>query len=145
MKTLKSPIFWFCILAIAIFFFTAYAPAEKSLGVDARVIYLHGAWVWVALIGFLAAAAIGVVALISRSERLHIWSRSVGRAALTYWITFFPLSLYIMHENWNGLFFDEPRWRVPFTFAVSGLLLQLGLSAWQVARIWNKTDKIARV
>jgi hypothetical protein len=33
-----------------------------------------------------------------------------------------------MQANWNGLFFAEPRWRIPFMFAVVGLLLQTGLS-----------------
>ena len=37
------------------------------------------------------------------------------------------MSLAVMQINWNGLFFDEPRWKVPFTFAVIGILLQAGL------------------
>jgi hypothetical protein len=38
------------------------------------------------------------------------------------------MSLYLMSANWNGLFLDEPRWRIPFSFGVTGLLLQLGVS-----------------
>jgi hypothetical protein len=37
------------------------------------------------------------------------------------------MSLWLMQLSWNGFFFDEPRWRVPFGFAVVGSLLQLGL------------------
>jgi hypothetical protein len=33
-----------------------------------------------------------------------------------------------MQSNWNGLFLAEPRWRLALVFAISGLLLQVGLS-----------------
>lgn len=32
-----------------------------------------------------------------------------------------------MQSNWNGLFLAEPRWRLALVFAISGLLLQVGL------------------
>jgi hypothetical protein len=37
------------------------------------------------------------------------------------------MSLVVQIQNWGGIFWDEPRWRVPFTFGVAALLLQLGL------------------
>jgi hypothetical protein len=45
-----------------------------------------------------------------------------------FWITYLPLSIWAMQSNWNGLFLAEPRWRLALVFAVSGLLLQVGLS-----------------
>jgi hypothetical protein len=33
-----------------------------------------------------------------------------------------------MQSNWNGLFMAEPRWRLAIVFAISGVLLQIGLS-----------------
>lgn len=137
----KSPVLWLIVLLIAILLLTALAPIEKTLGAGARVVYLHGAWVWIALMGFLAAAATGLVALITRSEALHKWSRAIGRTGLIFWLTFFPLSLYLMQANWNGIFLEEPRWRVPFTFAVTGLLLQLGLSVQKP--VWSSVANIA--
>jgi hypothetical protein len=32
-----------------------------------------------------------------------------------------------MQLNWNGLFLEEPRWRVGMDFAIVGLLFQLAL------------------
>jgi hypothetical protein len=32
-----------------------------------------------------------------------------------------------MQMNWGGLYFDEPRWHIPFSFAITGVLLQIGL------------------
>lgn len=137
----KSPVLWLVILGIAISLVTFFSPVEKTLGAGARMIYLHGAWVWVALGCFLAAAAIGAVALITRRDKLHRWSRAVGRTGLTFWIAFFPLSLYLMQANWNGLYLDEPRWRVPFSFAITGLLLQIGLSVQKPS--WSSAANVA--
>jgi len=101
---------------------------ERILGSTARIIYLHGAWVWTALVAFLAAGVVGLAGLITHREILKRWSRALGRAGLFFWITYLPLSLWAMQASWNGLFLAEPRWRLAIVFAVGGLLLQLGLT-----------------
>ena len=148
----KSPILWFGILLALSAFVAALGPAEATLGVNARVVYLHGAWVWVALAAILAASVVGLAGLIQSlrnqgrpeadrktAHSLHSWSRALGRTGLFFWITYLPISLWAMQTNWNGLFLAEPRWRVAAIFAVAGLLLQLGLSflpaSW--ASFWN--------
>ena len=125
---MKSPILWFVLTLLAIIVVTALGPAEKSLGTNVRVVYLHGAWVWAALICILAAAAVGLVGLIIRRQGLHYWSRALGRTGLVFWITYLPLSLWAMQTNWNGLFLAEPRWRVATIFTIGGLALQIGLT-----------------
>ena len=125
---LRSPEIGFLILLGAIAVLTALGPAEKSLGSHVRVVYLHGAWVWAALAGFLAAAAFGLAGLILRKTSLHQWSRALGRTGLFFWITYLPISIWAMQSNWNGLFLAEPRWRLALIFAISGLLAQVGVS-----------------
>lgn len=125
---LTSPLLWFLLALLAIACVTLLGPAEKSLGTNVRVVYLHGAWVWAALAGFLAAALTGLAGLAARQESLHRWSRALGRTGLFFWITYLPISLLAMQTNWNGLFLAEPRWRIAMIFAISGLLLQLGLT-----------------
>ena len=106
----------------------ALAPLEKTLGANARFVYFHGAWVWASLFGFLAAALTGLVGLLAGRAAWHSWSRALGRSALVYWILFLPMSLWVMQANWNGLFLDEPRFRIPLNLAIVGALLQIGLS-----------------
>ena len=113
----------FC-LTVAIAFLT---PLERTLGVNLRLVYLHGAWVWAGIVTFSVAGIMGLAALLFRKTPLHAWSRSLGWTGLCFWITSLPMSLAVMQINWNGFFFDEPRWKIPFTFAVIGLLLQAGL------------------
>ncbi|MGE5222433.1 MAG: hypothetical protein ACM3PY_08350 [Omnitrophica WOR_2 bacterium] len=118
----------------------ASAPTERVLGADARLVYLHGAWVWTALFGILAAALTGLAGLILRRESLHAWSRALGRAGLLLWITFLPLSLVVMQTSWNGLFLAEPRWRLSLAFAAAGLALQIGISLLQP--IWASISNL---
>lgn len=125
---MKSPVLWFVLTLLAIVAVTALGPAEKSLGTNVRVVYLHGAWVWAALICILVAAGVGLVGLITKRQNLHYWSRALGRTGLVFWITYLPMSLWAMQTNWNGLFLAEPRWRVAMVFAIGGLVLQVGIT-----------------
>lgn len=125
---MKSPLLWFVLSLLAIIVLTAIGPAERSLGTNVRVVYLHGAWVWTALISMFIAAGVGLVGLLTRRSKLHYWSRALGRTGLVFWITYLPISLWAMQANWNGLFLAEPRWRVAMIFAIGGLLLQIGIT-----------------
>jgi len=124
----KSPLLWLSVSLLGIVLLTAIGPAEKTLGTNARVVYLHGAWVWAALIGFIAAAAAGAAGFVLRRDGYHLWSRALGRAALIFWVTYLPISLWAMQTNWNGLFLAEPRWRLAVIFSIGGLILQAGIA-----------------
>lgn len=114
--------------------FTWFGPAEKTLGDQLRLVLLHGAWVQTGKTLFALAGLVGLAALLG-SARLHSWSRALGWAGMIFWLTYLPMSLLVMQLNWGGLFFDEPRWQVPFTLAVVGLLLQGGLYVLQQPRL----------
>jgi len=103
------------------------SPLERTLGGNLRLVYLHGAWVWTGLIAFGAASLAGLLALIFRRSWQHALSRALGLSGMAFWLTYLPMSLLVMQLNWNSLYLDEPRWKVPFAFAIIGLLLQLGL------------------
>ena len=124
----KSPLLWLGLIIVAIAVITLLGPAEKSLGSNVRVVYLHGAWVWTGLISFAAAAGVGLAGLVFRQEKLNLWSRALGRTGLVFWITYLPISMWAMQTNWNGLYLAEPRWRVAFIFATGGLILQIGVA-----------------
>jgi hypothetical protein len=119
---------WFFLTLAAIVLLTAFSPAEKVLGANARIVYLHGAWVWASLAGFTAAALVGLAAWLTHRPRLHHWSRALGRTGLFFWITYLPISMWAMQTSWNGLYLAEPRFRLAVIFSISGLLLQIGLA-----------------
>jgi hypothetical protein len=127
-KARRSPLLCLAVVLLAITAFTSLGPAEKSLGSNVRIVYLHGAWVWASLAAFLAAAGIGLAGLLTGRQALHRWSRALGRTGLTFWITYLPISMWAMQTNWNGLFLAEPRFRLAVVFALAGVLFQLGIT-----------------
>src|ERR1043165_4094792 len=134
MPRLKSPLTLFVATLIVIALLAFFGPEEKSLGVNVRIVYLHGAWVLTAELAFIAAGLAGLIGLITRRPIFHQWSAALGRTGILFWITYLPLSLWAMETNWNGLFLAEPRFRLALIFAVTGLLLQAGL--WIINTGW---------
>jgi hypothetical protein len=134
MSKLKSPLSLFLISVILIALLALFGPEEKELGANVRVVYLHGAWVLAAELAFLAAGLAGLLALVTKRDLFHNWSAALGRTGIVFWVTYLPLSLWAMQTNWNGLFLVEPRFRLALIFAVTGVLLQIGL--WLINMNW---------
>jgi hypothetical protein len=128
MRRRASPALLLVLALAAIGLVASLGPRERTLGVNVRIVYLHGAWVWTALIGFGLAAALGTAGVIGGRRRWQRLSLAWGRAATVFWITYLPLSLWAMQANWNGLFLEEPRWRLGLDFAVIALLLQVAMA-----------------
>ena len=128
MSLLKSPFFWFLLAVLTTAGLTAIGPEEKSLGENVRIVYLHGAWVLTAEAALALAGFFGLLGILFRRERLHRWSAALGRTGIVFWVIYLPLSLWAMQANWNGLFLSEPRFRLALIFAVTGVLLQIGLA-----------------
>jgi len=122
------------ITIILIALLALFGPEEQSLGSNVRIVYLHGAWVLAAEVAFLAAGIAGVIALVTKRDNFHNWSAALGRTGIIFWVTYLPLSLWAMQANWNGLFLVEPRFRLALIFAVTGVLLQIGL--WLINIKW---------
>jgi hypothetical protein len=134
MSKLQSPLTLFLVTVIVIALLALFGPEERSLGANVRIVYLHGAWVLAAELAFVAAGVAGLVALVTRSAVFHRWSAALGRTGIFFWVTYLPLSLWAMQSNWNGLFLAEPRFRLAAIFAVTGVLLQVGL--WLIDTDW---------
>ncbi|RPJ25876.1 MAG: hypothetical protein EHM33_13335 [Chloroflexi bacterium] len=134
MTKFKSPLALFLTTLIVIALLALLGPEEKSLGASVRIVYLHGAWVLAAELAFFAAGLAGLVALIAHRDSFHQWSAALGRTGIVFWVTYLPLSLWAMQSNWNGLFLSEPRFRLAAIFAVTGVLLQVGL--WLINMDW---------
>jgi hypothetical protein len=134
MPRIRSPLILFPATVLAMAVLALFGPEDRSLGDNVRIVYLHGAWVLAAEVAFAAAGLTGLIGLISRRDVFHRWSAALGRTGIVFWVTYLPLSLWAMEANWNGLFLAEPRFRLAVTFAVVGVLLQVGL--WIISLPW---------
>jgi hypothetical protein len=122
--------------------FTALGPSEKTLGGNIRFVLLHGAWVWTGIIGFALSGLTGLAALISKRGSLHRVSKALGMTSLFYWLTYLPMSLVVMQLNWNGLYLDEPRFRIPLVFGIAGLAIQIGLQVFNRPRLTSLINAV---
>ena len=134
MSKLKSPLLLFVVTLFVIGLVALFGPEEQDLGSNVRIVYLHGAWVLTAEVAFALSALAGLVGLVLRRDVFHAWSAALGRTGIVFWVTYLPLSMLAMQSNWNGLFLSEPRFRLALTFAVVGVLLQVGL--WIINQKW---------
>ncbi|MCQ3936939.1 MAG: hypothetical protein DPW18_07825 [Chloroflexi bacterium] len=133
MSNQKRHLLYFFLTLAGIAVMALFGPEEQSLGSNVRLVYLHGAWVLTAEIAFLAAALAGLFGLLLRRDLFHAWSAALGRTGILFWVSYLPLSMLAMQTNWNGLFLAEPRFRLAMIFAVTGILLQLGLWLFNIA------------
>lgn len=134
MSKLKSPLLLFFVTLILIVLIAFLGPEEETLGSNVRLVYLHGAWVITAELAFALSALAGLLAVFARRDMFHALSAALGRTGIVFWVTYLPLSMLAMQANWNGLFLSEPRFRLALTFAIVGVLLQLGL--WMLRQRW---------
>lgn len=120
-------LFWLALTVLAAVIAALLGPTERTLGENLRLVLLHGAMVWTGKLVFAGAGLAGLAGLLSRRSAWHSASLALGRSGLVFWLLYLPMSLVVQMQNWGGIFWDEPRWRIPFTFGVVALLLQLGL------------------
>jgi hypothetical protein len=102
-------------------------PPEQTLGTGIRLIYFHAAWIWTGITLGVLAAIFGLAAVAARKERLHQASAALARAGLIFLLTYLPMAMLVMKIVWNGYFFTEPRWSVPFSLTLAYLLVQIGV------------------
>lgn len=148
MKRLQKPLIGFIAALILMGGLTTLGPVERSLGVNVRLVYLHGVWVWTAIIALGASALLAFPGAFLDHKLSQRWSRALGQAGMIFWITYLPLSIWTMQANWNGLYLAEPRFKIGLDFAVIGVLLQaaiLIMSQPRLASVLNLSFFIALV
>jgi hypothetical protein len=129
------------------------APAEMHLGHLIKLVYVHGALVWVGLMAFAAAAVLGLLALLVRRTACYHGTQAAGQAALFIWILVVLSSMAVTGLTWGQVIaWGEPRVRaMAFTLGAALVLslvtrvvsnggftafvnLLMGIAAWVVVR-----------
>lgn len=116
------------------------APAEARLGNLVKLVYLHGALVWVGLVTFSVAGGLGLVALVVRRRFWYHGTQAAGIAALILWIAYSISAMLVTGLTWGQVFaWNEPRVRATVLILVAAGLLAI------VARLVNNRDFSAGV
>ena len=116
------------------------APAEARLGNVVKLVYVHGALVWVGLVTFSLAGALGLAALLVRRP---VWVRgtwAAGAAALLVWIVVVVSAMIVTGLAWGQIIaWNEPRVRA------TGLILVAAVVLFLIARAVAHPDFTAAV
>ena len=121
-------------LGVLLLVWVILAPAETRLGNLVKLIYVHGALVWVGLVAFSVAGGLGLVALamrylLSRADRAKTWYRgtdAAGLAALIIWIAYALSAMIVTGLAWGQVIaWNEPRVRVTGLILVAALVLTI--------------------
>ena len=117
-------------LAVLILALALLAPRDATLSDTSPVVYMHGALVWISILAFTAAGAVGLAGLIRRSELLHAWSGALARTGLLLWMIYLPLSMWASKVTWNGIPLGDPRFRTAFQVLVLAAGFQIAAALW---------------
>jgi hypothetical protein len=114
------------------------APSEARLGSVIKMVYVHGALVWVGLLAFSLAGVLGLIALLARRAVWYHGTEAAGLAALLVWIAYVVSSMAVTGLTWGQLVaWNEPRVRV------TGLILLASAAIFVVSRLVNQRDLTA--
>jgi len=94
------------VLGIATYLALVFAPTEAVMGQVQRVFYFHVGTAWVGLLGFLLAAAAGIIYLITKDPK---WDR-VEVAAVEVSVVFFFITIVL------GSIWARPAWNTWWTW-----------------------------
>lgn len=116
-------------LAVAALALAWVAPSDVTLAGTSKVVYLHGALVWTALLTLTAAGVLGCAALAAmfaqRGDVLHAWTLALGRTGILFWLAYIPVSMLASRMAWNAIFLAEPRYVTAFRVLAIGVIVQV--------------------
>ncbi|MGD2207036.1 MAG: hypothetical protein PVH17_09675 [Anaerolineae bacterium] len=102
------------------------APSEARLGNLIRLVYVHGALVWVGLLSFSAAGALGLVALVRRRPVWYRGTQAASLTALLVWILYAISAMAVTGLTWGQVVaWNEPRVRASGLILVAVVVLAL--------------------
>ena len=115
------------VLAAAALLLAWAAPNDVTLAGTSKVVYIHGASVWTAMLALTIAGITGFVALVwvKRRAVLNVWTLALSRTGLLFWIATLLVSIIASRMAWNSVFLAEPRYTMMFRMLAVGIIVQV--------------------
>jgi hypothetical protein len=115
------------VLAAAALLLAWAAPNDVTLAGTSKVVYIHGASVWTAMLALTIAGITGFVALVwvKRRAVLNVWTLALSRTGLLFWIATLLVSMIASRMAWNAVFLAEPRYTMMFRMLAVGIIVQV--------------------
>ncbi len=100
---------------------TLLSPSEQVLGDAVKVVYVHGAMIWVSLMLFGLTGTLGVTQFVRASESRDSYLLAFEETATGFWFVSTVLGFFAAYITWGGIIWAEPRiWMTIVIAALSG-------------------------
>ncbi len=96
-------------LAAAITLLLWLSPEDRTLGVQTKLVYFHGALILASLLLYAAAAVAALVYLVGRENRAFGAATGAWLAAVAANAVSLPTGLHAAQVIWGGFLWNEPR------------------------------------
>lgn len=106
------------ILVAAGFLLVALSPQDVTLGPIVKLVYAHLAIAWAALALFAFTGIFGALHLITGRSAFGEWAAGTQLAAIAFWLTYIPTSMFVAWLAWGGVNWSEPRLELAFRNAI---------------------------
>ena len=97
------------LLAVATYLALFYAPTEAVMGQVQRVFYFHIGTAWVGLLGFVLAALVGVIYLVTHDQKWDIIEIAAVEISLVFFLITIILGSIWARPVWNTWWTWDPR------------------------------------
>ncbi len=97
------------LLAVATYLALFYAPTEAVMGQVQRVFYFHIGTAWVGLLGFVLAAVVGVIYLVTHDQKWDIIEIAAVEISLVFFLITIILGSIWARPVWNTWWTWDPR------------------------------------
>ncbi len=97
------------LLAVATYLALFYAPEEAVMGQVQRVFYFHIGTAWVGLLGFVLAAVVGIIYLVTHDQKWDIVEIAAVEISLVFFLITIMLGSIWARPVWNTWWTWDPR------------------------------------
>ncbi len=110
---------------------TILSPSDRILGDMVKIVYVHGAIIWVSLILFAITGGLGATQFIRARDSRDTYLLAFEGTATGFWFISTTLGFYVTYITWGGILWVEPRlWMTLEVAVVSG-------SIYSVSRLYG--------
>ncbi len=97
------------LLTVATYLALFYAPTEAVMGQVQRVFYFHIGTAWVGLLGFILAAVVGIIYLVTHDQKWDIIEIAAVEISLVFFLITIILGSIWARPVWNTWWTWDPR------------------------------------
>jgi len=97
------------LLAVAAYMAFFYAPLEVTMGAVQRIFYFHVATAWVGMLGFILAALIAVIYLVTHDMKWDVIGLAAVEISLVFFLTTILFGSIWARPVWNAWWTWDPR------------------------------------